>query len=88
MVINEKYSLKAVDTLNVVLYEHGTIQDAESSNFGKPTQSVVGYFPNIEKALNYMVDKELCETGLENLKVVYSAIKSLKEDIKNLNLEV
>lgn len=86
MVINEKYSLKAIDTLNVVLYEHGIVQDAESANFGKPTKTAVGYFPNAEKALNYMVDKAICETGLEDLKTIVAAIQGLKADIKKLNI--
>lgn len=84
MIINDKYSLESVDTLNVVLYEHGTVKDKESKNFGKKTKTPVGYFPNVEKALNFLVDKEINGTGLKNLKLIVATIKEVKEIVKGV----
>lgn len=84
MIINDKYSLEAVDSLNVILYEHGTVKDKKSKNFGKETKTPVGYFPNVEKALNFLVDKEINGTGLKNLKLIVAAIKDIKEIVKGV----
>lgn len=84
MIINDKYSLESVDTLNIVLYEHGVVKDKKSKNFGKPTKTTVGYFPNVEKALNFLIDKEINGTGLKDLKLIVSAIKDVKEMVKGV----
>lgn len=84
MIINDKYSLESVDTLNVVLYEHGTVKDKKSKNFGNETKNAVGYFPNVEKALNFLIDKEINGTGLKDLKLIVKAIKEVKEIVKGV----
>ena len=84
MIINDKYYLESVDTLNVVLYEHGTVKDKKSKNFGNETKTAVGYFPNVEKALNFLIDKEINGTGLKDLKLIVKAIKEVKEIVKGV----
>lgn len=84
MKINDKYSIKSIDTLNVVLYEHGTVQDEKSENFGKPTKTPVGYFPNLEKTLEHLIDREINGTGVEQLKVIVMKSKNLRNLLKEL----
>lgn len=86
MIINDKYSLESVDTLNVVLYEHGTVKDVKSENFGKPTKTPVGYFPNVEKALHFLIDKEINGTGLKKIKLIVETIKELKKMVEGLSI--
>lgn len=85
--INEKYGLKA-DVLNYVLVENKPVQDEESKNFGKDNWVTVAYVSDLKGALVYLVDKEVREVDLFNLKTIIEAIDNLKEDIKKLHFKM
>lgn len=55
---NTKYSLDA-DGSQYTLIRHSSNQDKKSKNFGKPTETQIGYFSQVKLALNRAVKDEL-----------------------------
>ena len=85
--INDKYGLKA-DNLNYILVENKPVQDEESKNFGKENWVSVAWVSDLKGALKYLVDKEVREVDLFNLKNIIQAIDNLKEDINKLHFKM
>jgi len=85
--INEKYGLKA-DYYNYVLVENKPVKDEESKNFGKDNWLTVAYVSDLKGALTYLVDKEVRDVDLFDLKNIIKAIDDLKEDIKKLHFKM
>ena len=86
MKINEKYQIKG-DILNYIIQENKPVKDEESENYGKPNWVTVAYCSNIAMCLKYLVDKEVLETDLVDLKTVINAIENLKKDLDNLHFK-
>lgn len=90
MIINENYQVVVKDKLNVVLQEK-KIRKA-NEKLAKKGQEVevteteiwvdVSYHPNVESALRRVIDLELIETGLDNIKAVIDKIEALKAELK------
>lgn len=53
-----KYSLDA-DGSQYTLIRHSSNQDRNSANFGKPTETQIGYYSQVNHALNRAVKDEL-----------------------------
>ena len=85
--INEKYGLKA-DVLNYILVENKPVKDEESKRYGQDNWVVVAYVSDLKGALTYLVDKEVREVDLFNVKTIIEAIDNLKEDIKKLHFKM
>lgn len=85
--INEKYGLKA-DSLNYILVENKPVQDENSKNFGKENWVSVAWVSDLKGALKYLVDKEVREVDLFDVKNIIEAIDNLKEDINKLHFRM
>lgn len=85
--INDKYGLRA-DYLNYILVENKPVKDTESKNYGQDNWVTVAYVSDLKGALTYLVDKEVRETELVDLKTIIQAIDNLKEDIKKLHFKL
>lgn len=81
MFINEKYEIKALDDRNVALIEHSIVKSGK--NEGKPSEKVIGYYPNISLALKGLAKKEIFGTGLRDLELVNAKIMELYRHIDN-----
>ena len=69
-----------------MVMENKPVQDSNSENYGKENWVTVAYCVSIKSALKYLVDKEVFETELKDLKTVMKAIEDLKADIDKLNI--
>lgn len=74
--INEKYRLKS-EELNVM------VEQKKISKNGNEHWKVISYHPNLEMALKSLIDKEINETELVNIKDVVNKIKELKKYVEN-----
>lgn len=74
--INEKYRLKS-EELNVM------VEQKKISKNGNEHWKVISYHPNLEMALKSLIDKEINETELINIKDVVNKIKELKKYVEN-----
>lgn len=83
--VNDKYKLKA-DNLNFIVLENKPVQDTNSNNYGKDNWVTVAYCSDIKHCLRFLVDKEVFDTELSDLKTILNAIESLKEDINRMNI--
>ena len=79
MMIGEKYKIES-DSLNVTLYR-------AAKNPRKPgvkTWDAIAYFSNPHNALQYLVELEVMDTGMANLKTVCQKIDELYRLINTL----
>ena len=78
MLIGNKFKVES-DAMNVTLFEKAKSKTATT------TWRPIAYFSNFQTALNHLVDLEVMETGLKDLKTVvekqnelYALVKQLK----------
>jgi hypothetical protein len=91
MLIGKDYKIES-GTLNITLFKRATIT---GTGRGKRGMRAVGetywrpiaYFSNPQNALDYLVNNEVCDTGLKDLETVVKKIKELHELIVSLPLE-
>lgn len=78
-----KYGIKTADKLNIVLYELVENKKEDSKNFGEIREKVLGYYSELEHALNayvrlsYMSD----ETSTKDLNEVKVLLNDIKKQI-------
>jgi hypothetical protein len=82
--IDKNYSLKS-DPRNVILVENKTVQDG--NNKGTEYESTIGYYGNIEQALNGYLNVKINTSEATSIKELLDEIKGVKEIIKGM-LEV
>lgn len=63
--ITDKYFIEK-DTYCFILKERFVGEKEGSSNFGKESEKVVGYFPNITQVINELINKSLLNYDLGN----------------------
>ena len=80
MLIDDRYKIES-DSLNVTLYRK---REAKEGN--EPRWQAIAYFSTVKNALDYLVDLEVNETGLADLKTVVEKVEELKTLIKGLGL--
>jgi len=88
MIINENYKLES-DSSNITLLERNVV----SGKRGRPPLKEVGevywtpiaYFSNPQKALCYLVQKEINGTGMRDLKTIVDKISKLEKLINSLH---
>lgn len=96
--MEDKYIIKSFDELNVVVQERFEKKEKikkivinEEGNEAEKTEWIgtgifeyksVSYHPNIEKAYNWIIDKEINSSYLEDIKEVVNKINELKENMK------
>lgn len=66
--------------------ENKPVQDIDSDNYGKENWVAVAWCISPQDALKYLLNKEVLETELEDLKTVIKAIEGVKADIDKLNI--
>lgn len=77
-----KYFIES-DSLQITLLERYKAKDKEGYGFRK-----IGYFTTFEGLMRKLLDLNIKETGLEDLKSVLKAIDEVKAIINNLQLEI
>jgi hypothetical protein len=77
MLIGNKYKVES-DSLNVTLFQKGVSKSNEV--YWRP----IGYFSSLENALDHLVDLEVMETELKDLRAVVEKQKELCQLIKGL----
>lgn len=79
--INDKYKIDTVDELNVAVKEVVFDKDGNQvfEEDGLPRYKISGYLPNIEKAWNWIVTKEINVTIGSGLESVVQKIEELKK---------
>ena len=82
--LNDKYKIDTIDELNVAVKEIVIGKDGKQvfENDGSPRYKVTGYFPNIEKAWNWIITKEINVTVKNGPQAVIKKIEELKSYIK------
>ena len=78
MLIGDKYRIES-DSMNVTLYEK-----AKSKTPGKITWRAIGFFANPKNALHHLIDLEVMETGLKDLRAVVGKQEELYRLINGL----
>jgi hypothetical protein len=93
MNIGEKYKIES-DRLNVIVLEFkpkATDIEIELRGKGRARETEkwqqIGYFPTPKDALSFLVNKEVKETHLTDLKTIVDKIDSLETLIQSLNIE-
>lgn len=80
--MNGKYIIKSSDELNVQVLEkfEKKIKNEEGKYVGSGEfdYKVISYHPNLEKAYNWIIDKEINISNIEELSDVIKTIKELK----------
>lgn len=85
MLIGKKWKIEA-DSLNIILYKRYTVKATDK----KPKHDywkVEGYFSRVENALAYLVDLEVAETELKDLRTVIEKLNQLYELIESLGIK-
>lgn len=78
MLIGDRYKIES-DSLNITLYRKGTSK-VNGNNYWRP----VAYFSTVGNALEHLVDLEVAETGLKDLRAVLEKQKELDQLIRGL----
>ena len=71
MLIGDRYKIES-DSLNITLYRKGTSK-VNGNNYWRP----ISYFSTVGNALEGLVDLEVAETGLKDLRTVVEKQKEL-----------
>jgi len=71
MLIGKKYKIES-DTYNVTLYEKG-VSKVRGNTYWRP----IAYFATVKNALEYLINLEVNQTGLKDLKTVSKKIDEL-----------
>lgn len=85
MVINDEYQIVS-DPLNWILQKKVKGRGSDSKDTECKYRDV-GYFPNPNMALKYMIDSEIRGTGLEDFETVINKIEELHKIIKNIKIK-
>jgi len=80
MLIGDKYKIES-DSLNIIFFRR-----TKSKKNGSDRWRAEAYFATVKNALTYLVDMEVRETGLQDLKQVTKKQDELYALIKSLNL--
>lgn len=85
MKLSDKYKIQAIDYMNVTLMEYREpgVHPVTKIKAKEGKWVTVSYHPNLEKAYESLVDKEINETGLSDIKSVVDKIQELKNYIKD-----
>lgn len=80
-----KYGIRTADKLNIILYELVENKKEDSKNYGEVREKVLGYYGELEHALNSytkiaMADDDFNATTVEEVK---DAIYTLKHGIRH-----
>ena len=80
-----KYGIKTADRLNIVLYELVENKKEGSKNYGAVSQKILGYYSNLEFALNAYVKVALADDDFNatNVEEVITAIGTIQHRIKH-----
>lgn len=83
-----KYGIKTADKLNIVLYQNIPVTKENSPNYGTFREKVLGYYSNLEHALNAYVkvavqDEDYVAT---NVTEVLNMLESIKQEIKEVHI--
>jgi len=81
MLIGRNWKIES-DSMNVTLFKRGV-----SKKSGKETWRGEGYFGTIKEALHELVNLEIRQTGLTDLKTINNKIEELHELIDSLKEE-
>lgn len=81
MLIGAKYKIESPDSMNVTLYRKEIVKK------GGIRWRAIAYFATPANALKYLVDQEVKETGLKELRVVVEKIDELYRLVDSLQLE-
>jgi len=90
VVVMDKYRLSA-DAMNIILQEKQVIKGT-----GKPTKREVGdiywsniaFFSNPQNALKYIIEKEIRELWVEDLKEVVKRVDKLEKMVAGIHLDL
>lgn len=84
--VSEKYNIKTLDVLNVVLQERYAAQPKEGEEDQPPRYlwKIVAYCASIESALRTIVDREINLTINQGLPEVVKKVEDLKKLIKKI----
>lgn len=79
-----KYGVRTFDKLNIVLYQNIPVTKADSKNFGQINQKTLGYYSDLEQALNAYVkvavqDEDHIATDVTQ---VLDMLKAIQQNIK------
>lgn len=80
MIINNKYEITTIPH-NVVLREKVINKSPKSKNYGKEHWDDIAYFSGVKPALNYILDLEIQNTEIKDIKSVLKAISDTERVI-------
>ena len=80
-----KYKIES-DNLNIIVSVRGVTTE-KSKNPGQETWSAEGYFANMKEVLKWLVDREVKETQLVDLKTVIKKQDEIYKLIEGLSLK-
>lgn len=83
--INEEYKLVS-DKYNVILQERYEKEDKQRNKTGEFDYKDIGYYPNVEKALQGLVRKVTLNSKSTSLKELTEEIKALHDTIKEATI--
>jgi len=82
--LSEEYALD-IDRYNFVIIKFVTItgeqkvgKKTKPENIGKVREVPVGYFSNLESAVNAIVHRELCDIKSDNMEDIFKMLKSME----------
>ena len=89
--MEDKYCITNCDELNVTVSEKFEKkiknEDGQFVGTGEFYYKPISYHPNLEKAYNWIIDKEINCVNLNDLEAVVNKLNELKKFIKNRSWE-
>lgn len=80
-----KYGIKTADKLNIILYELVENKKEDSKNYGEIREKVLGYYGELEHALNAYVKIAMADDDFNatSVKEIVNAIWAIKHSIRH-----
>jgi hypothetical protein len=85
MNLGKNYKLES-DTLNVTLLERRVVKRETSRSklgIGEEYWKPIAYFSSLRNALTYLMDREVCKTGLKDVKEILDKLNEVETVIRN-----
>lgn len=77
------YVIRTLDKYNIVLAKKVKVQNPESAKFGKIVERRIGYYPNLEMALNSVKNKLILRSEVDTVEALLTEFRNIAKMISD-----